>query len=115
MSKRLITDSRGRAAYCARGRGAGGRFLPDGEERKPATEARRRRRTERDYLRRVVEDFDLDDLAAIVEAIKTDAIGEGADVKVVNAAREWVGKYILGNAKVTLEDVNNQPAIVKRR
>lgn len=98
-----------------RARGSGGRFLSDGEHRKPQTEARRRRRTERDYLRRVVDTIDLDDVEQIARRIVEDAKGDDVDVKVVNAAREWLGKYLLGNARVPLDDCERRPAIVKRR
>ena len=113
MSNALTADSQGRAAYYVRSRGAGGRFLPDGEHRKPATQARRRRRTERDYLRRVVEVFGEDDVEQIVQAIKADAID--GDVKVRAAAREWIGKYILGGGRVPLDDIDRLPAIIRRR
>ena len=97
-----------------------GRFLRDGEEPAPKTaprrEAKKRLRTERDYLRRIVSVFGEDDVEAVVRAIRDDAVGKGeTDVKVVNAAREWIGKYLLGNARVSLDDVQRQPAIVKRK
>ena len=116
-----ITDRRSAGAShraLARARDSAGKFATDGNEAHADTPRRREDkvhvRTERDYMRRIVQEFSEDDIAAIIHSIKRDATGD-ADVKVVNAAREWVGKYLLGNARVTLEDINNQPAIVKRR
>lgn len=104
----------------ARTRDPDGRFLPRGARRTAKTErnveAAERLRTERDYLKRIVQVFGEDDVEAVVRAIRHDAVGEGdVDVKVVNAAREWIGKYLLGNARVSLDDVQRQPAIVKRK
>jgi hypothetical protein len=57
-----------------------------------------------------------DELATVAKRIVSDAKGTGdVDVKVVNAAREWIGKYLLGNARVALDDCDDLPAIVKRR
>ena len=102
-----------------RARDTNGRFRPSDEEPKPHTKVARKSakklRTERDYMRRIVETFDLSDIEAIVRAIKADAIGENADPKVVNSAREWIGKYLLGNARLALDDCESMPAIVKRR
>ena len=116
-----IADKRSAAASVralAHARDSGGKFAVKGEEAKPDSPRRaqghKHIRTERDYMRRIVQEFSEDDIAAIIHSIKRDATGD-ADVKVVNAAREWVGKYLLGNARVTLEDIDSQPAIVKRR
>lgn len=97
-----------------------GRFACHGTEPASATverrDRKRRLRTERDYLRRIVESFTESDALSIVEAIKADAIGgDGIDPKTTNAAREWVGKYLFGNARVPLRDIDRTPAIVKRK
>ncbi len=95
-----------------------GRFARAGDEEAPRTatvrEGKKRLRTERDYLRRIVQVIGEDDIEAVVRAIRHDAVGgEDVDVKVVNAARDWIGKHLLGNARVSLDDVQRQPAIVK--
>ena len=96
-----------------RARDTDGRWLADGE-RSQKTERNRRALKERDYLRAIVERIGRDQLVEIAETIVSDAKGD-ADVKVVNAAREWIGKYLLGNARVSLDDCDALPAIVKRR
>lgn len=103
---------------CARD--SSGRFATTGEQpaasTKPRREQRQRALKERDYLRAIVAKVGRDDLVAVAAAIVRDAKGQDdADVKVVNAAREWVGKYLLGNARVALDDCDDLPAIVKRK
>ena len=103
---------------CARD--SDGRFARLGELEQPTTqgkrESRKRATKERDYLRSIVKVIGEDDLAGVARRIVTDAKGDGdVDVKVVNAAREWIGKYLLGNARVALDDCDDLPAIVKRR
>ena len=99
-----------------RARDADGRFLPTGEAPTDKTVANRRRLNERDYLRSIVAEVGREDVAEIARRIVEDAKGGGAvDVKVVNASREWVGRYLLGNARVSLDDCQRLPAIVKRR
>lgn len=97
-----------------------GRFVQTGEELSPHTAvsraSKKRMLNERDYMRRIVETFTLDDIEKIIASVKRDAEGGAdVDVKVVNASREWLGKYLLGNARVSLDDCERQPAIVKRR
>ncbi len=108
----------GRAATVSRAdnvraRDADGRWLAD-DERSHKTERNRRSLKERDYLRAIVAEIGRDELTAVARRIVEDAKGD-ADVKVVNAAREWLGKYLLGNARVALDDCDDLPAIVKRR
>ena len=103
---------------CARD--SDGRFARLGDSEHPTTpakrESRKRATKERDYLRSIVKVIGEEDLAAVAARIVKDARGEGdVDVKVVNAAREWIGKYLLGNARVALDDCDDLPAIVKRR
>lgn len=103
---------------CARD--AVGRFAPAGTEALPKTKrdeaTRKRRLNERDYLNAIVAEVGRDDVARIARQIVADAeAAEDTDVKVVNAAREWIGKYLLGNARVSLDDCERQPAIVKRK
>lgn len=94
-----------------------GRFARTGEEEAPRTaavrESKKRLRNERDYMRHIVERFELSEMEDIVATIKADA--KTGDDKVRNAAREWIGKYLLGNARVSLDDCERQPAIVKRK
>lgn len=97
-----------------------GRFVQTGEEPSPRTTvtraSKKRMLNERDYMRRIVETFTLDDIEKIIASVKRDAEGGAdVDVKVVNASREWLGKYILGNARVSLDDCERRPAIVKRK
>lgn len=108
------------AAALVSARDSKGKFARQGETEAKSTPgarvAKKRMRTERDYMRRIVQEFTEDDIAAIIDSIKRDATGDDdCDVKVVNAAREWVGKYLLGNARVPLSDVDDMPAIIKRR
>lgn len=97
-------------------RGPGGEFVTRGEKRKPATVERRRQLKERDYLRSVTAKVGREDIDAVAAAIVADAKGgESVDPKTCNAAREWLGKYLLGNARVALDDCDDMPAIVRRR
>ncbi len=98
----------------ARTRDHDGKFLPTGQRRTRKTESNKRRLNERDYLRSIIAEVNREDVAEIARRIVDDAKGD-ADVKIVNAAREWVGKYLLGNARVSLEDCSRLPAIIKRR
>ncbi len=100
------------------GRGSGGRFEPPGEKALPRTKrdtaVRKKTRTERDYLRRMIETFTLDDIEEMCRAVKADAISSD-DPKTTNAARELLFRALLGGGKVALSEVENPPAIVKRR
>ncbi len=103
----------------ARARDGRGKFATDDEphpQNELKRESKRRLRNERDYMRRIVETFTLDDIEKIIASVKRDAEGGAdVDVKVVNASREWLGKYVLGNARVSLDDCERRPAIVKRK
>jgi hypothetical protein len=94
-----------------------GRWLQEGETPAPRTEvvnrSKKKIRTERDYMRHIVQNFELSEMREILETIKADA--KTGDDKVRNAAREWLGKYVLGNARVSLDDCERRPAIVKRK
>jgi hypothetical protein len=101
-------------------RDSAGRFARLDELEAPSTAGRREQRhratKERDYLRSIVKVIGEEDLASVAARIVKDARGDGdVDVKVINAAREWIGKYLLGNARVALDDCDDLPAIVKRR
>ena len=113
-SKTIERSIGGRHDPLVRGRDADGRFLKDGEKSSPRTDRSKRALKERDYLRAIVDRIGRDQLVEIAETIVADAKGD-ADVKVVNAAREWIGKYLLGNARVALDDCDDLPAIVKRK
>jgi hypothetical protein len=79
-------------------------------------EQRQRSTKERDYLRSIVKRIGPAELTDVAARIVKDAKGDGdVDVKVVNAAREWIGKYLLGNARVALDDCDDMPGIVKRK
>lgn len=117
-ARKRAAASSAHALTCARD--SKGKFAVAGDEPKPDTARNRatkkRLRNERDYIRRIVETFELDDVEEICAAVKRDAIGGGdVDPKTTNAAREWIGKYLLGNARVSLDDCERRPAIVKRR
>lgn len=111
---RAFTPSPGGSA-CARE--ANGRFAPAGTEATPTTKhdeaVRKRRLNERDYLNSIIAEVGRTDVAEIARTIVEDA--KAGDDKVRNAAREWIGKYLLGNARVSLDDCERQPAIVKRK
>ncbi len=99
-----------------RARDTEGRWLPDGERPTAKTESNKRRLNERDYLSSIVAEVGRADVARIARQIVSDAEAkDDTDVKVVNAAREWLGKYLLGNARVSLDDCERRPAIVKRK
>lgn len=114
LNERAIAEARGGIA-CARE--ANGRFAPAGTEALPATKrdeaVRKRRLNERDYLNSIIAEVGRTDVAEIARTIVEDA--KAGDDKVRNAAREWIGKYLLGNARVSLDDCERQPAIVKRK
>ncbi len=76
--------------------------------------SKKRLRTERDYLRALIQEFSLEDIAQMAAAIKSDAI-DGEDPRVKNAAREMIFRGLLGGGKVQLSDVERPPAIIKRR
>lgn len=95
-------------------RAQGGQFLPVATADKRLAKRKRTPR-ETDYLRSVVGAVKQDDVRKVVLAIVQDAVGDGVDVKKVNAAREWLGKYILGGGRVQLQDVDCPPVIVKTR
>ena len=100
-----------------------GHYLPDAELQRPpgsagnlklgpkavAKKAAEKRRTEREFL------------AAIVEEVSTDDAREIA-VNVVKRAKEgdkdalaWIGKFLLGGGKVSLDDIANPPMIRKTK
>jgi hypothetical protein len=117
-SERQADSGSGVASACARD--PNGRFARVADVEAPRTpevrRQKRRARTERDYMRRIVAELTESDVATVVASIKRDAVGgPECDPKTVNAAREWIGKYVLGNARFQLGDLNSTPAIVKRR
>ncbi len=120
MSERIDRAIGGSDVPIGPARESDGRFARVDELEAPKTagrrESRKRATKERDYLRSIVAEIGENELAGVARRIVSDAKGQGdTDVKVVNAAREWIGKYLLGNARVALDDCDDLPAIVKRR
>lgn len=72
-----------------------------------------RRRNERGYLAAVINRITDDDMTKVASAIVADAID--GDDKVRSAAREWLGKYVLGGGNVRPSDVEAPPVIRKSR
>jgi len=72
-----------------------------------------RKRTERNYLRAVINKISSEDLEKVAAAVVKDAIK--GDVKIRAAAREWIGKYILGGGNVRPSDVYSPPVVRKSR
>lgn len=73
----------------------------------------RRKRNERSYLAAVINKISTDDIERVSEAIVEDAID--GDLKVRAAAREWIGKYVLGGGNVRPSDVIAPPVVRKSR
>jgi len=73
----------------------------------------RRKRNERNYLRAVINRITDSDIEKVTSAIIDDAID--GDVKVRAAAREWLGKYVLGGGNVRPSDVHAPPVVRKSR
>lgn len=105
-------------------RDAGGRLLPIDKADSPAVRraklaARAKRRhnlSERDYLRSMTRALETQDMRKVVLALVRDAVGgEDVDPKSTNAAREWLGKYALGNGKHSLDLVMNPEVIQGKR
>lgn len=98
-----------------RARGEDGGLVPEGAQ-VPVTIKQRRMKGERKYMAQVAETFDDSDFEGLAKRIIEDAMGESdADAKVVNAAREWLRKVALGDGRLSIEDLDYPPAIVKRR
>ena len=74
---------------------------------------RRRKRNERNYLRAVINKISDADIELVAEAVVKDAIN--GDEKCRNAAREWLGKYVLGGGNVRPSDVEAPPVVRKSR
>lgn len=73
----------------------------------------RRKRNERSYLKAVINKISDSDLEKVSAAIVADAID--GDLKVRAAAREWLGKYVLGGGNVRPSDVHAPPVVRKSR
>lgn len=102
-------------------RGANGKFLPV-DPSDPATIRRAKRkelaakrhiRTEREYLKTLARALDTEDVHNVVLAVVRDAID--GEEKCRNAAREWLGKYALGNGKESLDLVLHPEVIRGKR
>ena len=88
--------------------------LPKLKRDKRKTQAKRKHQlTERDYLRAVTRMIKTDDIREVVGSLLTDAID--GDEKCRNAAREWLGKYVLGNGKESLDLVLHPEVIRGKR
>jgi hypothetical protein len=73
----------------------------------------RRKRNERSYLAAVINRISTEDIARVSKAVVEDAID--GDLKVRAAAREWLGKYVLGGGNVRPSDVHAPPVVRKSR
>lgn len=104
-----------------RARGTDGQFLPaergDSAALKRAKRKSQSRRrhllTEKDYLKSMARQLDTVDIRRVVASLVKDAV-DGED-KRCNAAREWLGKYALGNGKHSLDLVMNPEVIQGKR
>lgn len=74
---------------------------------------RRSKNTERNYLAAVVQRITTDDIDDVVKAVLEDA--KSGDVKIRAAAREWLGKYVLGGGSMRLGDIDDPPVITRRK
>lgn len=73
----------------------------------------RRKRNERSYLKAVINRISDSDIEKVSAAVVQDAID--GDLKVRAAAREWLGKYVLGGGNVRPSDVEAPPVVRKSR
>ncbi len=73
----------------------------------------RRKRNERSYLKAVINRISDSDIEKVSAAVVQDAID--GDLKVRAAAREWIGKYVLGGGNVRPSDVEAPPVVRKSR
>ena len=96
-----------------RARDEHGHFVAESGTPTAKTVKDRAYRTERNYLKSVVKAVGTNDVHAVAQAIVADALQ--GDEKCRNAAREWLGKYVLGGGKVSLEDIAYPQVITKRR
>ena len=71
--------------------------------------ARDIRTTERSYLRRVIAEISSDAVAAVARRVIEQAIEGDKD------ARAWLGKYLLGNGKISLDELHHPPLSRPRR
>lgn len=69
---------------------------------------RRRSRTTYAYLESIVENVDLEDTKAVARKIVKEA--KAGNPK----AWDWLGKYVLGNGKISLSDLSS-PSILARK
>lgn len=99
-----MDGSRGSTSMEAR---ASLRQLPS--ERSRAVARAKRTRTERDYLRAVVDAISTDDISDVVAEVLRQAKAGDKD------ARDWLGKYVLGGGKTPLAEVQREPLIRARR
>jgi hypothetical protein len=73
----------------------------------------RRKRNERSYLAAVINRISTEDIEKVSAACVQDAID--GDLKVRAAAREWLGKYVLGGGNLRPSDVLAPPVVRKSR
>jgi len=73
----------------------------------------RRKRNERSYLKAVINRISTEDIERVSKAVVQDAID--GDLKVRAAAREWLGKYVLGGGNLRPSDVHAPPVVRKSR
>lgn len=111
---------RGSTTY-VRVRGANGQFMPTDPDspaalrraKRKAQAAKRHINTEREYLKTLARALDHEDVHNVVLAVVRDAID--GEEKCRNAAREWLGKYALGNGKESLDLVLHPEVIRGKR
>ena len=65
-------------------------------------------RTAQSYLRAVVDEIDMDDVRAVARTVIEKALK--GDAKAI----DWIGKYVLGNGRISLIDLSS-PSILARK
>ncbi len=85
--------------------------LPPGPTKKD--ERAMRMRHEKDYLDAVRKAVSPEDITRIVKQIIADAENP-ADPRICNAARNWMGIYLLRGGRMLMSDINSPPVIEKR-
>jgi len=67
--------------------------------------ASRKRKTERSFLEAIIDEFGMDDFRAIAHSVRERAKDGDKD------ALAWVGKYLLGGGRVSLDELAWAPMI----
>lgn len=87
------------------------------EQKQVMREARRnanitRALQEKEYLNAVREAIDPSDMKEIVEQIVRDA-KDTEHYRVCNAARTWLGQYVLRGGRISFKDIDSPPVVEK--